>query len=330
MGTGIHEVVERMNKLRKQANMMGYGVLLICFVPLPFIFIIPILMSLGGEGQGSFGVSVSLLFIIYMVVVVVGTKLMGGSQKKMLEEFKRLYKETFLSNVFEEFFDNVDYRWNIGMSRQKFMEAEFYSEYKLSEFHSEDLLRGTYKGIHFEQSDAVLRTKRDDTTITLFSGRMIMIDYPLKSVQSVKLIPKVNKELDVDIQLFPDVSRAGTIHHPVVMENVEFNSTYMVDAVDSHDAFYILTPQVMEQIVAIWNKYRKSSMNDGSRANVEGIPRLIAFHFKQDKLYVVIDHMDSFDTNMLKEVDYSTEKEKIRQHIQVIIDIIEMLKLINA
>lgn len=325
METNIYEVVGRMNALRRQSNGLGCGMALLFFVPIPFIFLLAIILP-SDDGGASRSLIIAGVFLAYMIIVVIGTTIAGRIQKNNQKELKRLYKETFMKGILEEYFEDVDYRWETGISRQQFFDTGIFEEYKISSYHSEDYLSGVYKGVSFKQADVKFtrrETKNDHAQdITVFSGRLFEFDDSFKQVQSVKVVP----EMEVRVANRFQIDRQDIVK----MENMEFNKVFAVASASPQEAFYVLTPQVMERLMDIHNRYKKSELDDGNRNNIEGLYRTIAFHFKQDKLYVVIDHMDSFDSNLLKEIDYPTEKEKIRKHIQVIIDVIEMLKLINA
>lgn len=325
METNIYEVVGRMNALRKQSNGLGCGMALLFFVPIPFIFLLSMILP-SDDGGASRSLIIAWVFLVYMIIVVIGTTIAGRIQKNNQKELKRLYKETFMKGILEEYFEDVDYRWETGISQYQFFDTGIFEEYKISSYHSEDYLSGVYKGVSFKQADVEF-TRRETTgdhpkDVTVFSGRLFEFDDSFKQVQSVKVMPEIEVRAENRFQ----IERQDIVK----MENMEFNKVFAVASASPQEAFYVLTPQVMERLLDIHNRYKKSELDDGSRNNIEGLYRTIAFHFKQDKLYVVIDHMDSFDSNFLKEIDYPTEKEKIRKHIQVIIDVIEMLKLINA
>lgn len=325
METNIYEVVGRMNALRKQSNGLGCGMALLFFVPIPFIFLLSMILP-SDDGGASRSLIIAGVFLVYMIIVVIGTTIAGRIQKNNQKELKRLYKETFMKGILEEYFEDVDYRWETGISQYQFFDTGIFEEYKISSYHSEDYLSGVYKGVSFKQADVEF-TRRETTgdhpkDVTVFSGRLFEFDDSFKQVQSVKVVPEIEVRAENRFQ----IERQDIVK----MENMEFNKVFAVASASPQEAFYVLTPQVMERLLDIHNRYKKSELDDGSRNNIEGLYRTIAFHFKQDKLYVVIDHMDSFDSNFLKEIDYPTEKEKIRKHIQVIIDVIEMLKLINA
>lgn len=150
--------------------------------------------------------------------------------KKMQKEIQRIYKETFLEDVFDEFFDKVEYKWNKGFDKDMITQADVFKPKE--NFRSEDYLSGSYKGVFFEHADISWKTS---------SG---------------------NAETQISFD----------------------NDTY----------------------------------------------QRIIFHFKQDKLYVGVSGKDSFDPGIFKQMDDSTEKERIRKDIQVIIDVIEMLNMINV
>lgn len=323
METNTNITIERMNQLRKQYSRLGWGAILLCVVPIFIIFSIPTICLF--LHYDNFAMPMVVTFVVYMIAVAIGCKTMGKKQKEVHDELKRLYKETFMNGVLENYFDNVHYSWKTGISQQHFFDTGIFKEERICEYHSEDYLSGTYQGIPFKQADVVVERKidhGDDTkTISLFSGRLFEFDYSFKPVQSVKIFPTLTVK---DPYRF-EIDRNDIIQ----MESTAFNDIFTVAAVNQEDAFYVITPQVMEQLIELYNKYKKTEIGDGNATNIAGLYRTIALHFKQNKLYVAISKMDSFDTNLLKEIDYQEEQEKIRKHIQVIIDIMEILKLIG-
>lgn len=324
MDANVSKTIERMNVLRKQYSQLGWGVVLLCVVPIPIVFMTPMICSLTNHADSTMPMSV-VAFIIYMGAVIIGCKIMGPKQKEVSDELQRLYKGTFMNGILEQYFDDVYYRWQTGISQQQFFDTGIYKEDRITEYHSEDYLSGVYQGVPFKQSDVVVKKLKkvgsETRTISLFSGRLFEFDYSFKAVESVKIYPTL---------VVNDSDRFEIDKNNIIkMESENFNETFTVASANQEDAFYVITPPVMEQLIKLNNKYKKTTMNDGSAANIEGLYRTIALHFKQNKLYVAINNMNSFDTNFLKEINYEEEQEKIKKHIQVIIDIMEILKLID-
>ena len=96
------------------------------------------------------------------------------------------------------------------------------------------------------------------------------------------------------------------------MEDVSFNKDFTVFAQNEHDAFYILTPSMMDRIRRVCN----------------GIEGKLIFCFIDDTLHIGIHtNKDSFEPSMMKNIDPEVEKEKIRNDINLITTFVNELSL---
>lgn len=244
---------------------------------------------------------------IALIIAIVSLGVMVPFIKQTSElkrEFKKLYKNTFLVGMLEEYFTDVDCQWKTGFDRD-FVEELGIIE-KGNRFHCEDYIKATYKGVHFEQSDVQIvresSSGKNKKEITYFSGRMFEFNFPKTDYKSLMVFSKK----------FPHMG-AGTEPHyeDVQLESQSFNKKFLVRAANPHDAFYVLTPQVMECLEKILDKFDN-----------------VAVHYIEGKLYVAINMgIQSFDADMSRKVIYEKEIEKIRCDIEVICDIINALKL---
>lgn len=130
---------------------------------------------------------------------------------------------------------------------------------------------------------------------------MFEFDFSSKVVANVKVFSK---------SYLSYLNLAG---EEVEMEDVDFNKRFHVFSLNALEAFYILTPQMMEKLTAINRHYPN-----------------IAFRFAPGKLYVGIVTNDSFDVGVTKKLSYPEEHARIKKDVQVIIDIIEMINLISS
>ena len=95
----------------------------------------------------------------------------------------------------------------------------------------------------------------------------------------------------------------------VEMEDVNFNKRFVVRSTSPHDAFYVLTPQMMQRLTYLEQTYGRITM-----VIVNG------------KLYIGIDNrMDSFDPQYMKPIEYLREKERMLADVKVIEDLIQIL-----
>ncbi|MCM1272055.1 MAG: DUF3137 domain-containing protein [Clostridium sp.] len=291
---GAYELVQKLEKLRKQIN-LSEGVMVAAFM---VVVLCPFVLR-----SGSMYGMMSGIIILFIPVLLVCFFLVGKKRK----EFNELYKGTFVNTVLGEFFENPQYNWDSGFTSRSV--ADFGLTRMGNRFSSEDYLQATYQGVHFEQADVRVQyhtSGKNSHTTTYFSGRMFVFDFP-----KFDLLP---------IQVFDEsfMYRAATAEgfkmNKVNMESVEFNRCFDVKAAREHDAFYILTPHMMENIMDLKRKYSS-----------------VLFNFSSGRLYLGIEcGMGAFDADMRRPINYAEEKEKMRRDVKVIIDIIDTINLIET
>lgn len=309
-----YEAVEKMNKLHKTSKSMLIALGIVWGVGIVGI-IVSAIVSITIDPD-------STLFALFFIWIFSGTVYVAyGIQPKAKaaeREIRNLYKDTFLNGIFNEFFDNAKYMAEIGFTQSKVEELGLYQ--LGNRFESEDQLSGEYRGVRFEQSDAHIWKHTDsngsgnDSDIDYFKGRMFIFDVPVKYSHSVKVFSKVPVVAKYDYRVRESATKR------VEMESMEFNDAFTVYSEDAHDAFYILTPAMMENLLNIYRKYCRVS--DYTYHN-------ISFHFKDRRLYFAMEcSTNAFDPGAFP-ISYPEEKKKIKKDIQVIIDLIESLDLID-
>lgn len=231
------------------------------------------------------------------------TAVVLGVQAPFLrKEYRDLYKNTFVKSMLSSMLDDVEYDWHMGFTEIDVMGFGIIKMGNL--FQSEDYIRASYKGVNFRQADVIIKHEtgsgKNQRVQTYFSGRMFEFDFSSKSVANVKVFSKqYNSHLNLE-------------DFKLETENVAFNKNFKVYSTNAHDAFYILTPHMMEKLMAITKRYAT-----------------VAFRFAPGKLYVGIVTDDSFDNKVGKKLSYPEEQDKIKKDVQVIIDIVEMIDLIR-
>lgn len=100
----------------------------------------------------------------------------------------------------------------------------------------------------------------------------------------------------------------------VSMEDQIFNKNFRIYAQDEHDAFYILTPSLMEKI-----KNLESSISGK-----------LLFCFIDNKLHVGIqNNKDSFEHSIFTKIDEEKVKNEISKDIKMITAFVDELNLDN-
>lgn len=292
---GAHETLQRLEALRKKVYF--YNVL--PGVALVGIFIFMFINMT--QSRGDYNSMVMPMFLPFIFVVVC-VALANQSGKKVKLEYKQLYKDTFVSSMLKSLLDDVSYDWRGGFSE---MDVATFGVVKIGNiFKSEDYLSGSYKGVDFRQADVTIKHETgsgdDKKVTTYFSGRMFEFKFTGKSVQNVKVFSSAYQ------------SWLNLRGEKVDLENVLFNKSFDVFTPEPHDAFYILTPQMMEKITNLYRYYPN-----------------IGFRFGDGRLCVAINGPDSFDGDYRKKISYPEEYARVKKEVQVIIDIIEMIGLMQ-
>ena len=277
---GIHDTIKKLEELRGKVQIDQ--VMTIC--PMFFMLFISLF-----KPQTLF-----LLVFVAVAMMLYGSKRLKEDKKN----FKSLYKQTFVTQLLSERFENVYYSWESGFTQDA---VKLFNLVQLgNRFYSEDYLSAFYNGIHFEQSDVTVQyhtSGKNSHTTTYFKGRMFVFDFPYKNVSSVRCFSNTF------------FYKAASNNQKIKLESGNFNRIFKTDAFYEHDAFYFLTPQMMERISALNAKYGN-----------------VAVHFMGNKLFVGINmKSDAFDHDYSKKVDYMEEVAKMNQDTQVIIDIINTL-----
>ena len=280
------DIYKKMEKLEAVRRQVSAGVCLIGIGVIIFF----IAMGIFQSGIWSF---------IGLAIGVVGGFLIPGTH----ERYKVIYKDLFAKGPLDKNFDDVFYAWRAGFDLETVNNFQICKKGNLIE--SEDYVKAVYNGISFEMADVILKDKYKSSKSgenICFYGRIIVFDFPGKQVSSTRVFSKTFRRMPAD-----DIIR----HNKVEMESSRFNNTFGVYAEDAHDAFYLLTPDFMEQLERLQKKYEDVGISfNGNKA-------VVAFR----------EVNDSFDKNdwIAKEVVYPEEIAKVQSDIDDIKIIIDMV-----
>ena len=292
---GIYETMQKMEELRKSIYSRGVFMALGIVVLVIFMFIVM-------AGTRTRYRSSSIYFIIPLLTVIPVFVMAPGMTKKK-KQLKQMYKETFVNQLLQQHFQNVMYDWNGGFSESQVRHSGMC---RLgNRYHTEDYISAVWNGVHFEQADVKIQyhtsSGRSSHTTTYFEGRMFVFEYSRKMTLPLQVHSKSFRysgkpEYGMDLQ-------------KVELEDVSFNKRFVVKSTSPHDAFYVLTPQMMQRITYMEQTYGRLTM-----VIVNG------------KLYVGIDNrMDAFDPQFSKPIEYLRERQRMLADVKVIEDLIQLL-----
>ena len=252
-----------------------------------------------------------LLFVAGLIVMILGAIYAGKSAGEFTKEFKKKYVLAGLQQVF----DNLVYKPNDGLPRNLIADTQMMR--MGDRYTSNDYVSGTYKGIRVEQADVHIEeeyttTDSDgDTTThyeTLFKGRWMIFDFNKTFVRNVQVAQKGFQNAKRG-KLF---AKKEEKYKKVKLEDVDFNKNFRVYAQHEEDAFYILTPAMMERIRRV-------------TAGTEG---KMIFCFVDDRLHVgVHNKKDSFEHSLFKKIDEEKIQKDITGDIGLITQFVDELSL---
>ncbi len=288
---GAYELIKQLNSLRSRIMFQKYFPLVV--YGLALLLVMP-------EMSRDVKTGISMMFFFF-VIATVSVVIICSGRKKLERKYVDLYKESFVTTVVNSFIEGTTYKDFKGFNE---MDVATFGLVRVgNEFKSEDLICGSYKGVDFRQADVniqnVVQVKDEKRIEQYFAGRMFEFTYSGKYVQNVKVFSKnfrVTLNLDAPI---------------IDLESVDFNNAFNVYTLEPVDAFYILTPQVMERLVKLQRRYNN-----------------IGFRFGDKRVCVAIDGINSFEPDYRRKISYLEEKERIKGEFNVITEMIELLGLI--
>ncbi len=257
-------------------------------VGLAFVAYIPLAMAMGPQ----------MFFVIG--IFFIGGGLYAATYHKKIKALSNAFKQKYVVNEMKKLFPDSQYYYDQGFSESEVVESGLL--YDRDRYQSEDLMIGNFEGVGFRCSDVqqkeVRRSGKHTTVVTVFKGRFYEFDFPKPFMYNLLLLQPYN------FRPFSNLTKVRS-------ESIDFNSELKIYAQSEHEAFYILTPQMMERLLYMDKKYADK----------------ISFSFKNKKLYIAIDsRQDYFDIKAFSPVD-ETIFHGYREELQNIQDFIKVLQL---
>lgn len=288
--------IEKVELLRKKAQKVA----LLGFLPFFLIVIICILFK-----------AYFFIFPGFIISVVIDSLLSAGPTR----EFNLAFKQTFVLKALNSVFNDLVYEPEKGLNKEVIRYTGMMD--MGDRYYSNDFISCKYKNINVIQADVHIEEERTTTDsdgntsttyVTIFRGRWMVFDF--------------NKSFKANVQICQKgftnsrrYSRSSDLRYEkVLMEDQEFNNNFRVYAQNEHDAFYILTPALMEKIKKL----------------VSNISGSLLFCFVDNKLHIGIENgKDSFEHNIFTKIDEEKVTNDISQDIKLITDFVDELDLDN-
>ncbi len=292
--------IKELEKLRKKArNIASIGIL--CSVALTLLF-----FHIEKSSGSTYIESLACSYLGTGIGICI-TQLISSKSK---EKFTIAFKKTFVLKSLKSVFTNLNYEPEKGIDESIIRNTQMM--YMGDRYYSNDYIKAKYKNINIEQADVHIVEKHErgkrTTWVTIFKGKWMTFDF--------------NKNFKANIQVSQNGFKNSKINNwgnklkykKVMMEDQSFNNQFMTYAQSEHEAFYILTPSLMEKIKNLANTI------DGK----------ILLCFVDNKLHVGIqNNKDSFEHSIFTKINENKVIEKISKDIKLITNFVDELDLDN-
>jgi hypothetical protein len=297
--------MEELNKLRVKIRNMYIA---------EIVMVILFVVTLYVNQKIANDASIKLITAIGILISSLSISLIAFKIISLKDDYRENFKNEFVLKALQDTFTNLYYNPDNGIPYSVIAGTQMI--YMGNRYYSEDYIGARYKDIKFEQSDVHIveehqttNSKGNTTTtrIDIFKGRWMIFDFNKEFKANVQILQKGFVNLTVKRFFVNNKEK----FKKVSMESESFNKKFNVFAQDEHDAFYIITPFIMERIEKL------EKQNKGK----------LLFCFIGNKLHIGIsDGKDSFEPeNVFKRID----EEKILKEIKGITQFVDELNLEN-
>ncbi len=216
------------------------------------------------------------------------------------EQFNLCFKTQYVMPTVEStgYFQDLSYNPHLGLSYTEIRDGAVVGCGESRYFHSEDLLKGTYQNIRFHYCDVktqyMSRSGKKQEVRTIFEGQVMRFASFNQSKRSFGHLQIFEKEFLSNLE-------GWTAQNKIETEDEAFNKRFQIFAADSHNAFYILTPRMLEQITRF----------------ADAMGEQIAITFTGPVMYVAVCRTRSiFDGDVDKPI--SSQREDILQDVEML------------
>ena len=272
------------------------------------LLIMALAILLMGDTDGGF------LYSAGVIVIVIG----GGvlcTGLIALKEYKNHIKEqlsrTVVPQVLSEVFDEVEYDAYRHISPEVIYASGAFP-FGFDKASGGDYIKASYRGVGLELCDLMLEeevrttsTDSDGNSTSDTSNRIVFVGQ--------WLILDFHKELSADLGVYEGLRKR---YDQIETENAEFNKRYGISCDSVHDAFYILTPNMMEHI-----------MDMDRRAGGKIYLRFL----REGKIHMAVhSRRDHFEVGNLNDADLATLKLKFRSEVRYVTELIDALLTVET
>ena len=241
----IEDEIHRLNTNWKMTAWVGGLIVVVPFVFMVGLMIMPLARSGMMRSLQLFAMDYAEFAELYLYVTLIPVMLFSLHQRRKLKTF---LSYNVVQHQLEEAFDTlIKYKPAEGIPEYLVYATGFTDAVKYNcsnpkaMAHGNDYLQATYRGVSFQFSDVTLTTGFGRGEHAFFKGQWLVIN------METSISPSVTISQLSNLGGFSSLLARDSL---VEMENVAFNKAFKVSTSDPHQAFYVLTPQMMEFLLS--------------------------------------------------------------------------------
>ena len=297
-----------MNEQMKMIEKMRKGVLwqyIVCIVALIGL----IIMSILTFRRMTFD-AVSLVYTGVPLLALIIFLISGMKAKK---KYRTYYKAHYIDAMIKSAIPSVQYKPDQGFSSSMISNTGLISMGNI--YHSEDLITGVYNNVEFQRADVLIQDESTDsdgntTTTTKFQGRWMVFESNKYFEADLQIIQKGFAYAVKRTSIF---TRKDNRRHAIETEDVTFNKEFKCLCQNDQEAFYLLTPVLMQGLMKL------AAESDGK----------IMVGFVNNRIHVAIrSNKDSLEPPIFHRVSDADVRE-IQREIHAVTSFVEEMRIDN-
>lgn len=262
------------------------------------------------------GINLQAFFFVTVFIMAIRMFIKYIFLNKQITEFNNGFKNKYVLSSLNKIFTNLKYFPDKGLDYGVIANTRMMD--MGDRYSSNDYFEGKYKNVNVKQADVHIEEEQQTTDsdghttttwVTIFEGKWMIFDF--------------NKTFTANVQ----VSQKGfgnsrvnnwgekNKYKKVEMEDAEFNKMFRIYAQNEHDAFYILTPSLMEKIKNL----------------ARTVSGKLLLCFINNELHIgLYNYKDSFEHSVYKKIDEEKINDDISKEIKIITNFVDELDLDNS
>ena len=248
------------------------------------------------------------LIVAGLVIAIIAGVIRNGRKSTI----KKQLSDNLVKSALEDVFDNVIYEPFKAMPSSLVWESDMMLPVSFNTVEGSDHIKASYKGLDIEMGDISLvdsgEIYNDETQMyekvesTVFRGQWLVCDFGRELVSDVKLAARSRADRAL--------KKAS-----IKTENEEFNKRFTIVSDNEQEAFYILTPHMMEYIMSMADK---------------GGGEVYMSFLRKGKLHIAVKTNRDFFEMGSGSPDAAALRRKFTGEIRYFTDLIDELKLTDT